>query len=231
LDNHDVVSHRHLLILLGAVLIALGMAERGWVLVAVWLGCDFVVLGVAHGRGSHKVFGKRADGTLPWWSWLVFLPLLLYTTAVWHLIRAISREPVRNEVTGQLMVGRRLLASEFEGKFDNFVDLTAEFSEPSVIRRSPGYRCFPILDGAAPTPEALRAAVASLRPGRTYVHCAQGHGRTGLFALAVLLDSGVARSVEDGMRMLSAVRPAIRLSREQERCIEMYARASRATVS
>lgn len=223
------MSHRHLLILLGAVLIALGMAERGWVLIAVWLGFDFVVLGVAHGRGSHKVFGKRADGTLPWWSWLVFLPLLLYTTAVWHLIRAISREPVRNEVTRQLMVGRRLVASELEGEFDNFVDLTAEFSEPSVIRRSPGYRCFPILDGAAPTPEALRAAVASLRPGRTYVHCAQGHGRTGLFALAVLLDSGVARSVDDGMRMLSVVRPAIRLSREQERCIEMYARASRVT--
>ncbi len=159
----------------------------------------------------------------------MFLPLLLYTTAVWHLIRAISREPVRNEVTRQLMVGRRLVASELEGEFDNFVDLTAEFSEPSVIRRSPGYRCFPILDGAAPTPEALRAAVASLRPGRTYVHCAQGHGRTGLFALAVLLDSGVARSVDDGMRMLSVVRPAIRLSREQERCIEMYARASRVT--
>jgi len=223
------VSYRHLLILLGAVLIAFGMAERGWVLIAVWLGFDFVVLGVAHGRGSHKVFGKRADGTLPWWSWLVFLPLLLYTTAVWHLIRIISREPVRNEVTGQLMVGRRLVGSELEGEFDNFVDLTAEFSEPSVIRRSPSYRCFPILDGAAPTPEALRAAVASLRPGRTYVHCAQGHGRTGLFALAVLLDSGVAGSVEDGMRMLSAVRPAIRLSREQERCIETYARASRAT--
>ncbi len=159
----------------------------------------------------------------------MFLPLLLYTTAVWHLIRAISREPVRNEVTGQLMVGRRLVGAELEGEFDNFVDLTAEFSEPSVIRRSPGYRCFPILDGAAPTPEALRAAVASLRPGRTYVHCAQGHGRTGLFALAVLLDSGVARSIDDGMRMLSAVRPAIRLSREQERCIEMYARASRVT--
>jgi hypothetical protein len=223
------MSYRHLLILLGAVLIALGTAERGWGLVAAWLGCDFVVLGVAHGRGSHEVFGKRADGTLPWWSWLVFLPLLLFTTTVWHLIRAISREPVRNEVTGQLMVGRRLLASELEGEFDNFVDLTAEFSEPSVIRRAPGYRCFPILDGAAPTPEALRAAVASLRPGRTYVHCAQGHGRTGLFALAVLLDSGAARSVEDGMRMLSAVRPAIRLSREQERCIEMYARASRVT--
>lgn len=37
------MSYRHLLILLGAVLIALGMAERGWVVVAAWLGCWILV--------------------------------------------------------------------------------------------------------------------------------------------------------------------------------------------
>jgi protein-tyrosine phosphatase len=217
------MSHRHLLTFLGVVLIAFGLIEGGWFLIAAWLGCDFLVVGVAHGRGSHRVFGKRPDGTLPPWSWLLFFPLVAYTMVVWHLIRLFSREPARNAVTEELVVGRRLLAFELEGEFDNFVDLTAEFPEPSSIRRSPSYRCFPILDGAAPTPEALRAAVASLRPGRTFIHCAQGHGRTGLFALAVLLSSGVARSVEDGMRMLSAVRPAIRLSREQHGCIQIYA--------
>jgi hypothetical protein len=217
------MSYRHLLTLLGIVLIVLGLVERGWFLIAVWLGCDFLALGVAHARGSHPVFGKRADGTLPLWSWVAFLPLLIYTTVVWHLIRLLSREPAHNAVTEQLVVGRRLLAFEREGEFDNFVDLTAEFPEPSFIRSSSSYRSFPILDGGAPTPEALRAAVASLRPGRTFIHCAQGHGRTGLFALAVLLSSGVARSVEDGLRMLSAARPAIRLSREQHRCIQIYA--------
>ncbi|MBI4659424.1 MAG: phosphatase [Verrucomicrobia bacterium] len=199
------------------------MIEGGWFSIAVWLGCDFLVLGVAHGRGSHRVFGKRADGTLPLWGWLLFFPLLIYTTLVWHLIRLFSREAARSSVTEQLVVGRRLLAFELAGDFDNFIDLTAEFSEPSSIRCSPCYRSFPILDGAAPTPEALHAAVTALRPGRTFIHCAQGHGRTGLFALAVLLSSGVARSVEDGLRMLSAVRPGIRLSREQRRCIQIYA--------
>lgn len=218
------MSYRHLLTFLGLVLVVLGLVERGWFLSVAWLGFDFLVLGVAHGRGSHRVFGKRVDGTLPMWSRLAFLPLLIYTALVWHLIRLLSREPASNAVTGELVVGRRLLAFEVEGDFDNFVDLTAEFAEPSAIRRSPSYRSFPILDGAAPMPEALRAAVASLRPGRTYVHCAQGHGRTGLFALAVLLSSGVARSVDEGMRMLSAVRPAIRLNRDQRRCIETYAR-------
>jgi hypothetical protein len=222
-----VMSYRHLLTLLGGILIALGVAERGWWLFAVWMGCDFLILGVAHGRGAHGVFGKRADGTLPLWSWVLFFPLLIYTWAVCHLLRLLIPEPPRNTVMEQLVVGRRLLASEIEGEFDNYVDLTAELSEPRAIRRSPSYRCFPILDGAAPTPEALLVAVASLRPGRTFIHCAQGHGRTGLFALAVLLSSRQARSVEDGLRILRATRPLIRLSREQRRCIQIYAQNMR----
>ncbi len=218
------MSYRHLVTLLGMVLVVLGWVEQGWFFVAVWLGGDFLVLGVAHGRGSHRLFGKRAEGTLPLWSWLAFLPLLTYTTVVWHLLRVFSREPACSQVTEQLVIGRRLLSSEFDDHFDNYVDLTAEFSEPRLVRCSPSYRSFPILDRGAPTPEALRAAVVSLRPGRTFIHCAQGHGRTALLALAVLLSSNVARSVEDGLRMLSAVRPGICLSREQYRCIQMYAR-------
>lgn len=217
------MSYRHLLTLLGIVLVATGVVERGWFLIAVWFGCDFLVLGVAHRRDFHRLFGKRADGRLPIWSWVAFLPLLTYTAIVWHLVRLFSREPAHNVVSDKLIVGRRLLPFELEGEFDNFVDLTAEFPEPSVIRKSPSYVSFPILDGAAPKPEALRAVVANLRPGRTFIHCAQGHGRTGLFALAVLLSSGAARNVEDGLRMLSAARPAIRLSKEQHRCIQIYA--------
>jgi hypothetical protein len=225
------MSNRHVLTLLGVVLVVFGLVERGWFLVMVWFGCDFLVLGIAHLRGLHRVLGKRPDGTLPLWSWSAFLPLLVYTAVVWHLVRLFSREPVRNAVTDRLVVGRRLLSFEVEGEFDNFVDLTAEFPEPSCIRRSSAYRSFPILDGAAPTPAALRAVVTSLRPGRTFVHCAQGHGRTGLFALAMLLSSGVVRNVEDGLRMLTAARPGIRLNREQLGCIQVYAREIEQQVS
>jgi hypothetical protein len=72
------MSYRHLLTLLGVTLIVLGAIERGWFLLAVWLGCNFLILGIAHGRGSHGVFGKRPDGSLPLWSWLLFFPLLVY---------------------------------------------------------------------------------------------------------------------------------------------------------
>ena len=217
------MSYRHLLTLLGAVLIAFGVIQGGWMWMAVWLGVDFLILGVAHGRGAHRVFGKRPNGTLPAWSWLVFLPLLAYTSLVWHLVRLLSREPARQAVNERLVIGRRQLARELEGAFDNYVDLTAEFGTPHAIGRAPGYVSFPVLDGAAPTPEALRDAVRRLRPGRTFVHCAQGHGRTGLFTLAVLLESGSARSIEEGLQVLRAIRPGIVLNPEQRRCLQMYA--------
>ena len=216
------MSYKHLLPLLGVALIVFGLVEHGWLLVLVWLGADFLIVGMAHWRNTHGVFGKRADGTLPLWSRLLFLPLRAYSGAVWNLLRLVSREPAHSAVTPNLVVGRRLLASELEGKFDNYVDLTAEFVEPRAIRQSPAYRCIPLLDGSAPSPDTLHQALNSLRPGRTFVHCAQGHGRTGLFALALLLTSGAARSIEDGLQMLRAARPGIRLNREQQQCIQAF---------
>src|SRR6266496_3105666 len=101
------MSYRYLLTLLGVALIVLGLMERGWFLVSVWLGCDFLVLGIAHSRGSHRVFGKRPDGRLPKWSWLLFFPLLGCTAVVWHFVRLFSRESAHSAVTEQLVVGRR----------------------------------------------------------------------------------------------------------------------------
>jgi len=212
-----------MLTLLGLILIAIGVVERDWLLLLIWLGCDFLVLGIAHAKGAHGVFGKGHDGSIPLWSWGVFLPLLFWLAAIWHITRLLSREPALNKITNDLVIGRRLLRSEVEGEFDNYVDLTAEFAEPASIRQSSAYYCFPILDGAAPDPETLRGAVGRLRPGKIFVHCAMGHGRTGLFALAVLLTSGGAKSVDDGLRMLQAARPGIRLNGAQRRCIERYA--------
>src|SRR5437867_7413076 len=141
------MSYRHLLTLLGLTLIGFGLAERGWLLLLIWPGGDFLILGFAHGRGSHRIFGKRADGAVPLWSRLLFFPLFAYTTSVWHLVRLFSREPAQSVVTERLIVGRRLLPSELDEEFDNYIDLTAEFSEPSDIRRLRSYRSFPILDG------------------------------------------------------------------------------------
>ncbi len=217
------IRRTHLLLVLGGLLVGLGAVEGNWRWLAAWPGGGLVALGVAHLCGSPGVLGKRPDGTLPFWSWILFLPLLAYILLVWHLRRLLLREAACQKVSEHLTVGRRLLASELDATFDNYVDLTAEFAEPAAVRRSAAYRCFPILDGGAPSPEALRASVESLQPGRTFVHCAQGYGRTGLYALAILLYSGAVGSVEEGLGKLRAVRPRIRLNRDQRRCIQFFA--------
>jgi hypothetical protein len=216
------MKHRFLLTLLGLLLIALGALQGGWMFLAVWLGVDFLVVGIAHSLSAHRIFGKRPDGSLAFWSWLAFLPLLLYTGAVWHLIRCFSREPAHNTVSNNLVVGRRLLPKEVPGEFTNYIDLTAEFAEPHRIRSVAGYRSFPILDGSVPDPAALREFLDQLRPGKTFIHCAQGHGRTGLFAIAHLLHSGAARTVEEALNQLRSVRPGIRINSLQRRCLEEF---------
>jgi hypothetical protein len=218
------MNYRISLTFLGLVMIGFGAVDRGWAVISIWVGMNFVLLGLAHARHSHCLFGKRNDGSLPIWSWLVFLPLHTLNTLLWHSIKLLSGEPSQNAVTDHLVVGRRLLAKEVEGSFENYVDLTSEFAEPTPIGKSSYYFLFPLLDGSAPSPEALHAAVTSLRPGRTFVHCAQGHGRTGLFALAVLIHSGQASNIEDGLRLLLTARPGIRLNKEQRQCIERYVR-------
>ena len=182
-----------------------------------------MILGIAHARGLHGVFGKSPNGTLPLWSEVLFFPLLAFTTAVWYLIRWISPEAPYNRVTDNVFVGRRLLSIELHETYDNFVDLTAEFSEPRALREKGSYCTFPILDGSAPEAKALHDAIEKLRPGQTFIHCAQGHGRTGMFAAALLLKSGSAYSIEEAMRMLVEARPGIRLSKCQQRCLRQFA--------
>jgi hypothetical protein len=221
------MSYKHLMLLLGLSMVALGLTRGLWGIPLAWLGLNFAVLGVAYWRHNHRVFGKTPQGRLPFWSRLLFLPLLVYHWLVWHLLRLLSREPAYSRVTDKLVLSRRVLPFELDEVFENYVDLTAEFAEPSAIRKRPGYRCFPLLDGSAPTPEALAEAVKSLPPGRTFVHCAQGHGRSGLFGLAFLLVSRVTRTLDEGLEMLQAARPGVRLSRDQRRCIEAVARQLR----
>ncbi len=217
------MNYKYSLTLLGLILIVLGFIMLDGGIVLIWIGSNFLILGFAHWRGLHGIFGKRPNGTLQFCHRVLFFPLLTYTAVVWHLLRLFSREPAYSVVTEYLTVGRRLLPSELRDKFENYIDLTAEFSEPQAIRLIQPYFSLPILDGAAPVPEQLQQAIAHLRPGRTFVHCAQGHGRTGLLALAVLLASGEAHNIDDGLRMLTMARPKIGLNKEQYKCIRSYA--------
>lgn len=121
-----------------------------------------------------------------------------------------------------LYLSRRLRGHELPENLSNTVDLTAELEEPLDVCNHPGYICVPILDGAVPTIGELRDWLQRLRPGKTLVHCAMGHGRTGLFAVAMLIESRRAESVSDAIAKLQSVQPGIGLSATQRAFAERY---------
>lgn len=207
---------------IGTLLIFWASSLSSWFWWLIWLGISLIILGFAHATGHHNLYGKRADGTLPLWPKLLHLPFLLFTWATWRIYRMTSREDAWNEITNELVIGRRLLAHEQPGAFTNYLDLTAEFDEPLPHRQLPGYQSFLILDGSAPKAADLLAIIKSLKPGRTFVHCAQGHGRTGLVALAILLHNGKAKTIEEGLALLRQKRPKVRLNTKQMKTAQEF---------
>lgn len=88
------------------------------------------------------------------------------------------------------------------------VDLSAEFDEPPEIRRGRKYVSLPILDGGVPDADALRRAVDEVEAARgtVFVHCAQGHGRSGFFSTAVFLARGLASTPAEAIEKIQKIR-------------------------
>jgi protein-tyrosine phosphatase len=84
------------------------------------------------------------------------------------------------------------------------------------------YVCFPMLDVSTATADELRQLATDIlgMPKPVLIHCAQGHGRTGLVASAVLLVSGRAQTASDAIAMVQAARPGIELNRMQYSILE-----------
>ncbi|WP_236696550.1 dual specificity protein phosphatase family protein [Rhodopirellula islandica] len=79
-----------------------------------------------------------------------------------------------------------------------------------------------MLDGTGATAKELRELANEIQqmPKPVLIHCAQGHGRTGLVASAVLLVSGAAQTASDAIAMVQAVRPGIELNATQRSILE-----------
>ena len=144
-------------------------------------------------------------------------PYLLYLWAIWHLVRLLSREPPHNELSGGVFIGRRLLRRELPPDVDVVVDLTCEFAEPRGIRNVRCYISCPILDASSIDSQTLIDLVHDLAStqGGMFIHCAQGHGRTGLVAALFLIRTKQAVSVDDALAAVKSVRPLVSLNRQQ----------------
>jgi hypothetical protein len=210
---------------LGSAALA-AMALRGTITpLLAWLSLDLAAVGAAYAGVGPRLFGKRADGTLAPVAVLFLAPYLILTWVVWHLSRLLRREAAFNRLVGGIIIGRRLLPGEVPSGVGTVVDLTAEFQEPRAVRTGRTYRTFPILDGTAPEPLALEGLVREVLrlPGDIYLHCAEGHGRTGLVAASLLLAGGHAATPDEAVAFLLRQRPRAHMNRAQRRSLDSLA--------
>lgn len=211
-----------LLFLTLALLLAdLAVHRGGWYLLIVWPAFSLAIVASGYLGLGPRVFGKRPDGTISPLHLLLLLPYLVPLWTLWLAARSFRREKPYHELTENILFGRRLMSHEVPGGIDHVIDLTCEFQEPEKLREL-SYFSFPILDASVASEEQLQewlAQTAELE-GTVYIHCAEGRGRTGMFAAALLLQLGHAKSVEDAIADATTKRPHVKLNAQQRACLQ-----------
>jgi len=203
---------------IAAAFVALAIWTRLWIL--LWPAAVLLALAVVYLAGAPRALGKRPDGTLAWWAWLAWAPLFGYMRLLHELARALTDEPVADEVAPGVWVGRRPRRHELPPGIAIVVDLCAELPEAPGVADGRGYLAIPTLDATSPTPDQIARAVDAMLAARgpAFIHCAFGHGRSATVAAALLVRRGDA-SLDDVERMLRARRPRIGLNAHQRRAL------------
>ena len=200
--------------LLAAALIALALWSHLWIL--LWPAAVMIAVAVVYVAGTPRALGKRPDGTLAWWAWLAWAPLFGYMRLMHELARALTNEPVANEVAAGIWVGRRPRVHELPPGIAIVIDLCAELAETDGVAAGRTYLAIPALDATAPTPAQIARAVDAVLAanGAAFIHCAFGHGRSATVAAAVLVRRGDA-TLADVEQKMQAHRPRIGLNARQ----------------
>jgi hypothetical protein len=233
------MSLRHCLIFWTLALAAMMVALLVWgsvplaSILFLYTAVSFFLLGVAYAGAGPRLLGKCRDGRLHPLSRILFGPYLLLSAFSFWLYRVGSREPAYVEVLPGLFFGRRLTAAEVRQErppaWRGVLDLACEFAEVPGLRSVEDYYSLPVLDATAPSLAQLRRAVRwlvdRLPLGPVYVHCALGHGRSGTIILAYLLFSGETADVREGLKRLRALRPEVKLHRQQAHVLRAFVSA------
>lgn len=177
----------------------------GWRVPIVWTAASFALLALGYAGLGGRIFGKRADGRLAWWAYLLHGPYQLTNAVIFALRCALTSEAVCDEIAPGLWLGRYTRRRPPElGEGDvSVLDLTAEFPAARWECAATRYHCEPVLDACPLTSEQLHRVVDwvenARQHGAVYVHCALGHSRSATVVAAVLWQSGVVATADDAL--------------------------------
>jgi hypothetical protein len=209
----------------------------GWLLVygEAYLAICFVALATVYGL---RAAGVSVEGVLvrPVWSPIIralLLPYLVLGGVTLYVSRWFSREGLLNPVAPGLYIGRLPFPFERAGLraagIGAVLNLCWEFPRLSGTDRAPGIETahVPILDGAPPSDQQFREAVAWVVRWRAegrcvLIHCAQGHGRTATIAAAALRQLSLAPDIEEALAMVARARPHAAPARDQRAALSRY---------
>lgn len=212
-----------LYLLASVVLTGAALFIRPFGLVLLWPAASLLIVSGGYFGLGAKVYLKRRGKIHP-----LARALHGFTLLGHELSRRYYAGQCRpwDRLTPNLWIGRQLDDDEAETLINRGVtsvlDLTAEFSEPSALRRL-RYRNLPILDLTAPSADQREAAAEFIdretRQGIVYVHCKIGYSRTAAIAGGYLLRSGLAATAGEAIGRLRAARPSLVIRPEAEAAI------------
>ncbi|MCD8042779.1 MAG: phosphatase PAP2 family protein [Tannerellaceae bacterium] len=167
-----------------------------WGLFLLWPAITFGIVGWAYYR-MNGAFLKGKNGTIRPLRKIGCYPYILAYRLIRRYARKSSREPVTELLpglyAGACLSSRRLAGYGMDANTITF-DLSAEIEENKIVRESPDYHCFPLLDIVAirgQDMEYLTRLIAekyrNRRPGeKIYIHCTMGYFRSRVVAMNVL---------------------------------------------
>lgn len=216
-----------MLTLLGLGQIVLAVPNQTAVLLSylmLWSGISWIVVSIAYATNAAWIFGKRDDGGMNWLPIVLLLPFVLVTWLLWHLQKRLTQEPTHNEIVPGIWLGRRCYDAELPPGVKTVVDMTSEFIEPLKVRQGRSYLCVPTLDTSAPALAGFQTLMESVSrsPEPIYIHCAQGHGRSAMVAIAALVAKGRSNSLVEAEHIVKQSRPGIKISTTQRRLLEKW---------
>lgn len=204
-----------------------------WAALAEWCTGTLYLVNALFRVNPGRLF-KRPNGELAWWPRTLIWPYLAFEYGAWHGYRKQGREPLLEPVVDGIFQGgrpgREDLAQLRAAGIGAVLDLVAEMADPIELRhaRDIVYLALPTLDGTTPTLAELDRGVdfvaAQRAAGRkVLIHCIFGHGRSSIFTIAALLESGIVATPAEGLTMLSRLKRKIWLSRAQLRTLDSFA--------
>lgn len=179
--------------------------------------------------------GKRGDGSLPWWSlilWSGFIaPTWLYTMIHTFLGKRYHSVQEADEVLDGWWLGGRYadVVKDRPRRFSGIVDLTCELPE-RLAQCTDEYKLIPVWDGSPPSPDLIEEAaafcVASRRNGQVLIHCAHGRGRSTTIICAALVKAGRFENWRDAFAACKLRRPVVRLNAKMRAALETWQQQS-----